>query len=275
MFLSGATRVGQSATWPTTVDLLGPAAPAVDNVGAGGGLLKLNWLPNTDPDVLGYRLFCENLGMAGGGFTVYDADSPRPETSAPTTCPDAGTGTGTTDNAAGDASDDAGGGGSDDAGASATDAGCTPGTGGPTGGTSSCGSELVEGKTLTPGQIAQYSCGNTAGLTATSGLVTGLNNFERYAVGVAAFDLVENVGVLSSVRCATPQPVNGFDEAYRSAGGSAGGASFCSLGLRSAAARASVWPAGVFVAFAVLAQRRRRSRASLRRPNRNSDLHGS
>jgi hypothetical protein len=126
---------------------------------------------------------------------------------------------------------------------------------------------LVQGQMLTLEQIAKYSCGKDTGLSATSTTVTGLNNFQRYAVAVAAFDLVENIGALSTVQCDTPQPVNGFDEAYRSAGGLAGGASFCSLSARSFAARAKGWPAAAFAAVAALGQWRRRNR---RRPSRAS-----
>jgi hypothetical protein len=255
MFMQGASQKGQLATWPTTVDLLGPSAPAIQGVGSGGKLLKVNWTQNTDPDVFGYRLLCESLGSPGGGFTVYDADTVFPEGSPRTTCPDAGPGTGIDDDAgdAGDADDEAGG--------PVVDA-CVPGTGGSgggSGGTAACGSVLVEGKTLSPEELAKYSCGS-AGLTATTALISGLNNSERYAVALASFDLVENVGTLSSVQCGTPQPVNGFDEAYRSAGGSADDGGFCSVGLRSAAARARLWPAAVFVSVLALAQSRRRRR---------------
>jgi hypothetical protein len=267
MFMAGAAQSGQFATWPTTIDLLGPSAPAIQGVGAGGKLLKVNWTQNTDPDVFGYRVLCESLGSPGGGFTVYDADTPLPEASSRTTCPDAGSGSGTDDDAgnaddggdAGDASDEAGGGAVVDA--------CIPGTGGGgSGGTAGCGTVLVEGKTLTLDEIAKYSCGS-AGLSSTSALVTGLNNYERYAVALASYDLVENIGTLSSVQCGTPQPVNGFDEAYRSAGGSADDAGFCSVGLRSAAARDRLWPAAVFISALTLMRSRRRRRRPVHHTN--------
>jgi hypothetical protein len=139
------------------------------------------------------------------------------------------------------------------------DATCTPGTGGgPTGGTSGCGSLLIAGQTLAPDQVSQFLCGEATGQRATSATITGLNNFERYAVAVSASDLVENVGPLSSVQCETPQPVKGFDEVYRLSGGTAGGAGFCSLGMHSAEARSKLWPAAAFAAVVVLAKRRRR-----------------
>jgi hypothetical protein len=255
MFVSGSAQLGASASWPTTVDLLGPAPPAIESVGAGNTLLKLFWTMNTDPDILGYKVFCENMGNSTGVFTVHEAGTIF-DASGGTTCPDAGTGTGTVDDAGDDAGD-----ASDEAGGAATDAACTPGTGGgSTGGTSGCGSVLVEGKVLTPEQMAQFSCSDTTGTRAESATMTGLNNFERYAVAVVSSDIVENVGELSTVICGTPQSVNGFDEVYRSAGGTAGGASFCSLGLRSAAARAKLWPAAAFAAVVALRHWRRRLR---------------
>ena len=252
MFLSGASQVGTAASWPTTVDLLGPAPPTVQSLGVGGRLLKLGWAANTDPDVLGYKVFCENLGSNPTGvITIYDAATLPESSGGSTTCPDAGTGTDPTDDA-GDASDEAGG--------AATDATCTAPTsdGSTGGGTSTCGSALVPGKILTPEEMAQFSCGS-AGKSATSATVTNLNNSERYAVAVVSSDLVENIGVLSSVQCGMPEPVNGFDEVYRNAGGTAGGASFCSLGLHSAAARAKLWPAAAFAVLVAVRRWRRRS----------------
>jgi hypothetical protein len=265
MFLAGSQQVGASASWPTTIDLLGPAPPAVESLGAGSTLLKLFWKMNTDPDILGYKVFCENLGSSTGVITVYEAGTifdASGGSSGGTTCPDAGTGTGTTDDAGDDASD-----ASDEAGGATTDATCTPGTGGgSTGGTSGCGTVLVEGKMLTLDQMTQFSCSDTTGTRATSATMTGLTNFDRYAVAVVSTDIVENVGALSNVKCEMPQPVNGFDEVYRSAGGTAGGASFCSLGLRSAAARAKLWPAAAFAAVVALRHwRRRRRRGEIQR----------
>jgi hypothetical protein len=255
MFLMGTTQVGTAQSWQTSVDLFGPAPPGIKNVGAGGGLLKLEWTQNTDPDVFGYRIFCENMGSAGGVVTTYEAGAPGPDGSGRTTCPDASTGT--TVDAGDDAGEDAG----DDAstGGAVADA-CTPGTGGSSPPPTGCGSVLTADKVLTPDEIAQYSCGKGAGLNSTSAIVTGLTNYQNYAVAVAAADIVENVGKLSTVNCKTPQPVNGFDEAYQSAGGTAGGASFCSLGHRSDAVRAKLWPAGVLAAAFSLWQLRRRSR---------------
>lgn len=70
-------------------------------------------------------------------------------------------------------------------------------------------------------------CG-TAEKTATRGSATGLVNGVAYNVSIATTDTYFNVGVLSAPVCAIPQPVTGFFEAYRGAGGEGGGG-FCSI----------------------------------------------
>jgi hypothetical protein len=56
-----------------------------------------------------------------------------------------------------------------------------------------------------------------------------LENGVSYACGVSGFDSKGNVGELSELRCATPEPVTDFFEAYDRAGGNGGGG-FCSFG---------------------------------------------
>lgn len=74
----------------------------------------------------------------------------------------------------------------------------------------------------------KYKCG-TANKTATGGNATGLVNNAAYRVSVASTDSYRNVGVVSTpAACAIPQPVTGFFEAYRGAGGEGGGG-FCSF----------------------------------------------
>jgi hypothetical protein len=53
------------------------------------------------------------------------------------------------------------------------------------------------------------------------------NNFP-WAVAVAAEDSVNNIGNLSNLACGIPKDIRGFYEAYRQAGGEAGGG-YCSF----------------------------------------------
>jgi hypothetical protein len=73
----------------------------------------------------------------------------------------------------------------------------------------------------------KYVCGS-ANKTATSANATNLVNMVPYNVAVASTDTYRNVGVISAPACAIPQPVTGFFEAYRNAGGEGGGG-FCSF----------------------------------------------
>jgi hypothetical protein len=81
-----------------------------------------------------------------------------------------------------------------------------------------------------------------------------LDNGVAYAVAVASEDDVGNVGVLSELACGTPKEVTGFYEAYRAAGGEAGGG-FCTFGP----ARRGAIPLAVatLLGLLVLARRRR------------------
>jgi hypothetical protein len=76
----------------------------------------------------------------------------------------------------------------------------------------------------------KYQCGS-ASKTSTHANAEGLINMVPYNVSVATTDTYRNVGVVSIPPvCAIPQPVTGFFEAYRNAGG-AGGGGFCSFSL--------------------------------------------
>ena len=74
----------------------------------------------------------------------------------------------------------------------------------------------------------KYKCG-TANKTSTRATASNLVNMVPYSVAVASTDTYRNVGTVSTpAACAIPQPVTGFFEAYRGAGGEAGGG-FCSF----------------------------------------------
>jgi hypothetical protein len=71
---------------------------------------------------------------------------------------------------------------------------------------------------------------------------------------VAAVDIYENTGVLSTVACEVPQPITGFYKAYRDAGGTAGGG-FCSFSTK----REPVIFLAVLSLASILVLRRRRA----------------
>ena len=73
-------------------------------------------------------------------------------------------------------------------------------------------------------------------------------------VGVASTDAFGNVGALSSVACGMPQEVTGFYEAYRAAGGKAGGG-FC--GFAPARRGAAPILLGLVLGAVALLRRRR------------------
>jgi len=62
-----------------------------------------------------------------------------------------------------------------------------------------------------------------AAQTSTEAPASGLENGTTYACGVSGMDTYDNVGPLSELVCGTPEPVQGYFEAYRRAGGQAGG----------------------------------------------------
>jgi hypothetical protein len=74
---------------------------------------------------------------------------------------------------------------------------------------------------LVPGQIPPlgYKCGQATG---TNAIAMGLTNGVPYAVGLAAYDDVGNLGPLSPLACQTPVQVNDFFSNYKNDGGQAG-----------------------------------------------------
>jgi hypothetical protein len=116
--------------------------------------------------------------------------------------------------------------------------------------------------TLVPGQTAPSAnlCGSAPG-NASSRETSPLTNGVSYTVAVAAEDSFYNAGPLSSTVCSRPEPVTGFFEAYRAAGGQAGGG-FCSVHAGRSQAGAGVVLLSL-LAFAI----RRRSRQNRGAPS--------
>jgi hypothetical protein len=282
MLMSGTSNVGDGKTWSTKYDLVGPGAPTGITVGVGGTLLKVSWNSNADTDVTGYTFFCDpppgatlsnvtsfeagppaasgGAGGAGGapgtGGTLpaggstpiadasADADTDASDATAPI---DAGVGAGGS-TAAPDAADSSAAGATGAAGAAGSTA------------SNSCNNSvnLVAGQPPSANAIANNVCG-TAGKADTSVTISPLTDYQRYAVAIASTDAVGNVGPLSSIACGTPSPVVGIYEAYRAAGGTAGGDSCAMGGFRGAHSRWLAGLAGAALLALILRARRRRS----------------
>ena len=111
-----------------------------------------------------------------------------------------------------------------------SDTGGTTGVGGGTAGHRAINPNCYS-PDLVPGEVPPKDlvpCGTGNGSTQSEGQAKGLENNQPYAVAVAAYDQVKNVGPLSDLACATPQLVDDFFDRYREAGGEAGGG-FCSI----------------------------------------------
>lgn len=119
------------------------------------------------------------------------------------------------------------------------------------GGTTGCGSTVLVAGEPPPDPEATFRCGD-APQTSEEITATGLTNQVGYNVAVATIDDVGNVGSLSNVSCVTPQPVTGYFEAYRAAGGEAGGG-FCAFSRRPSTAAFGVM---AFALFGFLCRRR-------------------
>ncbi len=234
---SSSGTVVHHVVYSTAFDLLGPVPPVDVEAGVGEERIIVKWKGLTDTaDVSGYRLFCDPPpGSAAAGASPQGAAGLG-----------GGGGIGLGGASAGGAGLGAGGtpvDGGSDAALPAADAGAADGAGG-TGGTVSTdsgtagttGTTCLTGSLLVPGKVPpeSYECGTVNTVSATSGTARGLTDYVRYGVGVAAVDHVGNVGPLSSVACATPQPVDDFFELYSRAGGKGGGG-FCSLSARRTA----------------------------------------
>jgi hypothetical protein len=265
-FLSGTSTDGiGNQAWKTSFDLVGPTAASSLSLGQGDTLLVLNWGQSKDTDLVGYQFFCDPVpGTEGSKSNVVTFDSSTPlaadaemdtsfldveqDTDGPALAD--GAATDGDSGAAADAPADAV--AEDDAAdveagdAEAGDA-ATASTG------NYCSSILVQGAD----PDGKYLCGSVSGSTSTTGRITGLINYTKYAVAIAAVDGVGNVGKLSNVECTSPNPVDDFFKLYRQAGGQGGG-SFCAAsGALGHAAGGAAFAALALAGVARLARRRR------------------
>lgn len=216
--------VTEAVEYDVTVDLLGPNPPSGVTASVNDETsLKIDFSPSTaSTDIAGHYVFCDTEATetsadfaphaAGGG----GAGGSGGAASAGGAGGSAG-GAGTTTGSGGTGSGGSGGSASSSVGGS--------------GGTSSSGGDASCFSTnLAVGEVPiQANCGSASGSTATSVVASGLTKGAFVAVGIAAYDTLGNVGVLSELACGTPTEVTGFFDAYVDAGGRAGNGCGCSI----------------------------------------------
>jgi hypothetical protein len=203
-----------SNTWAFKYDVKAPAPPTKITAGSGEESLIAHFTaPTGESNLLKYKFYCSPVGPA-----------PADTTSGGTSGTDSG-GTGGTSGTSGT---DTGTGGVTDGDDVDTGAAGTPAATNSQSDDPSCTSSI-----LIPGQPAPSDaiyCGDVGAQGATQGDTSQvLENGIFYAVAVATEDNVNNIGVLSKLGCNTPMDIKGFYDAYRNAGGQAGGG-FCAFG---------------------------------------------
>lgn len=252
--------IGSAVTWAVSYDLAGPTAPQGVSLGVGEEQLVVKWTASTANDLDAYEFFCEpKPGSSAQGFQPQGPGIGGAAGSAGTGGTSGSAGTAGTSGAGGTT---AGTGGAGGTAGSATGGSVTGGAGGTStaggaGGTAgSTSTSTCPASVLVAGEIppSAYRCGSTTSNTATSGTISNLTNFTSYTVGVAAVDVLGNPGPLSTLVCASPEPVDDFFETYRRAGGK-GGDGYCSVQQRPAPGLLSVM--GLALLGLVMRRRRR------------------
>ena len=268
---AGNTVDAQQVVTFIDFDMEGPAAPANINALTGDTLLKVSWDQNTYSSVAGYYVFCDP--PPGPVYSL-------PNIAAAQSCPTSGIGTSsaaldvdggvTDDSGAGDdaaratsdasVADDAGSTDDVSVGAVSTDDSGTATADAAT--TCQCSAALSTGDPTNADFFNRYKCGQANGYTSTSINVTGLQNGIPYSLAVASFDVIGNVGALSTPFCngAQPLPIQGFTEAYRDSGGTPT-SSYCSVRATGSKPSGAGAAAGMLaLAFALRLARRARRR---------------
>ncbi len=220
----------------TSLDMLGPPAPTLLMPGAADQAVTLTFTGSTATDQVGFNVYCDPPTTTAATTSTSTGSTTAATTAASTTAA-ATTSTGAAGGAA----------------SSTTAAAGTGGAGGSSGTSGTCTSTV-----LIPGQIPSkaYLCG-----TATSPMLTAksLTDGTQYAIGVAAYDQVGNVGPLSALVCETPVPVTDFFDNYRAAGGQGGNCACSTAGSDFG------WEAPVAAGGVLLAAMKRRKAKRARR----------
>jgi uncharacterized membrane protein YgcG len=265
MLVDGQGTIANNGTavaiWKDTeFDIAPPAAPTGIVTGGGEGHINVSWTNSTDSDIFGYNIYCDPppgpltgtgdsglLGLPPSLRTLALPDAALPGTGGAGGAGGASGGAGGASGGSGGASTGGGGATSGAGGASLADSGVIVGTG-----FTNCAPTVLVASTDPP---PNHLCGQTAGNVGTSGKAGNLVNGVQYVVGVAAVDIVGNVGTLSQNKCDIPVQVTDFFELYRNEGGQGG----CSLSRRDGSSRWLMAALGALVSARLLRRRRARS----------------
>lgn len=215
-------NVTDKTTYNIDFDLRGPPAPTslAPSTFDESTLLVKYCTPAGTTDVAGYKIYCDATGASGVASSSADpvCSTTNTTTAATTTTT---TTTGTTSGGGSDATTSGGGG------ASASSASSSVASSSTGGSTDTCtSSAFVAG--MDPSGLVE--CASVPGITSIEAQAPGFDVGVLGAVAIAAYDNVGNVGKLSNIVCATPEEVTDFFEAYKAAGGQAGGGCYCHLG---------------------------------------------
>jgi hypothetical protein len=233
-----------TAQWQYSFDIVGPAAPTSVTASPGDTTVITSFTGTTDTDAQKYEFFCApalgitptagSAGMDAGGTAGAagtagaggSAGIAGTDTGGATTAGTAGTDTGGVTTAGTAGTDTGGVSGSAGIAGTAGTSGTAGTAGGPAVNPDCMATALTPG--VAPGTGAM-ACG-TIGSQGSNGGETDpdLTNGIVWAVGVASVDQAGNVGPLSNLACTVPKDTVGFYEAYRKAGGEAGGG-FCTF----------------------------------------------
>lgn len=223
-----------TTSWAFSYDVKAPPPPTGVTAASGDETLVTTFTaPSGETNLLHYKFYCSPIG--------------DPPATAAGTGGTAGTDTG------GTTSTDTGGA---DSGAAGVDTGGTTtqaGTAGTTSVDTNCTSAiLIPGE---PPPEGAMECGEIGAQGATGGETSPvLTNDMEYVVAIATEDNVNNVGALSQLACNIPKDTTGFYEAYREAGGEAGGG-FCTFA--PAHKGSTLWGLTLLVGACALWRRRR------------------
>lgn len=239
-----------------SVDTVGPQMPTLGKLDIGDTLMNLNWTP------------ASNAGDTSG-FKVFVDPPPGQDPDAAPPLPDGATATVNTCDASTTTADsatpvdavaplDASGDAIAVDSAAPADSGsatCTPASTGD-GGACTNSSVIVNGVN---GSIipSYYNPQTFTSKDLHNATVTGLTNDKTYTFGIAATDLVGNVGAVAVFPCGTPAPIDDFWNRYKESGGGAGG-TFCALEGVGIPVGTSMLGITFAVAALALARRRRR-----------------